>query len=138
MVSPFGEVTNHKIKRNDQNEITESEVTVQIDDKKYASSLHRKFVDMNTVEVKVSTQNITSSCTIEIHHLTSKITKIDNLVYDVSIKSTLIQDDKSTKFLYIAEKDENGREKSRTMISKGEVIFHQLLTYSNRNQVRGC
>ena len=45
------------------------------------------------------------------------------------------QDDRSSQFLYIAEKDENGREKSRTIISKGEVIFHQLLTYSNRNQV---
>ncbi len=37
--------------------------------------------------------------------------------------------------MYITEKDENGREKSRTIISKGEVIFHQLLTYSDRNQV---
>ena len=87
--------------------MTESEVTIQTDDKKYASSLHRKFVDINNVEVKVSAQNKTSFCKIEIHHLTSKIMKIDNLVYDVSVKSTLIQEDKSTKFLYIAEKDEN-------------------------------
>jgi hypothetical protein len=134
MVTPFGEVINHNTRRNTQN--VEIEVTVQIDDKKYVSKIHQKFVGTNKIEVKVSTENKTSLLNIEIHQLTSKISKIDNLVYDVSVKSTIIQDDKSSNFLYIAEKDENGREKSRTMISKGEVIFHQLITYSNRNQVQ--
>ena len=137
MVSPFGEVITHNIKRNRQNEIVDSQISVQIADKKFVSTLQRTFVGINNVEVNVSTENQTSVLKLEIDQLTSKISKIDYLVYDVSVKSTIIQDDKSTNFLYIAEKDENVREKSRTMISKGEVIFHQLLTYSNKNQVYG-
>jgi hypothetical protein len=126
---------NQKIRKNSKNEIVETETEVRIGDKNYRSVLKRNFIDIQTTEVTVSTENVSSTLRIVVDHLTSKVKKVDDLIFDHSARSTMIKDEMSPQFLYISEKDENGREKSRTMLSNGQVIFHQLLTYSHRNQV---
>ena len=128
-------MTNQRILKNSKNKILETETEVRIADKNYRSSLKINFVDTETTDVTVSTEDVSSTLRIVVDHLTSKVKKVDNLIFDHSARSTMIKDDKSPQFLYISEKDENGREKSRTMLSNGQVIFHQLLTYSHRNQV---
>jgi hypothetical protein len=123
-----------KIVRNDKIGSVTIDTDFKVNDVNYRSTLQRRVVDANTVDVKLSTQNSVSTLRIVRDLLTSKILRVDNLSFDESAKSTIIQD-KSSQFLFISEKDENGREKSVTIISKGEVIFHQLIVYSNKNQV---
>ena len=92
MVTPNGELINQRVKRNDRNEITENEIDIRLtDNSNYRSTLRRNHLNANTIVVKVSTENTTSSLKIIIDQLTSKVYKIDKLVFDHSVKSTIIQ-----------------------------------------------
>jgi len=134
IVDPSRSMLTQKIVRNDKIGSVTIDTDFKVNDINYRSTLQRRVVDANTVDIKLSTQNSVSTLRIVRDLLTSKILRVDNLSFDESAKSTIIQD-KSSQFLFISEKDENGREKSVTIISKGEVIFHQLIVYSNKNQV---
>ena len=93
MVTPNGDLILQRTKKNNRNEMVESEVDIRLtDNRNFRSTVERNFVDdTNTIEVKVSTENKSSSVNVVIDPLTSKVFKVDKLVYDQSAKSTIIQ-----------------------------------------------
>jgi len=91
IVTPNGDLILQRTKINDQKEMVESEIEIRLtDDRNFRSTVERNFVD-STIEVKVSTENKSSSLNVVIDPLTSKVFKVDQLVYDQSAKSTIIQ-----------------------------------------------
>ena len=123
--------------KSDKNVVVKVDTEFKLNDASHRSTLQRRVVDTNTVDVRVSTGNSDATLRVVRDFLTAKILRLDDFSLERSLKSIVIQN-KASKFLFISEKDENGREKSVTMISNGEVIFHKLITYSNKNQVKGC
>ena len=123
--------------KSDKNVVVKVVTEFKLNDASHRSTLQRRVVDTNTVDARVSTGNSDATLRVVRDFLTAKILRLDDLSFERSLKSIVIQN-KASKFLFISEKDENGREKSVTMISNGEVIFHKLITYSNKNQVKGC
>ena len=95
---------NQQIRKNLKNEIVETEMEVRIGDKTYRLTLKRNFIDIQTTDVTVSTENVSSTLQIVVNHLTSKVKKVDDLIFDHSARSTMIKDEMSPQFLYISEK----------------------------------
>jgi len=99
IVTPNGDLILQRTKINDQKEMVESEIEIRLtDDRNFRSTVERNFVD-STIEVKVSTENKSSSLNVVIDPLTSKVFKVDQLVYDQSAKSTIIQVQTQTFYL---------------------------------------